>query len=85
MGGTPLKGVKLYLEGPGRECRPVSFVSTEEVRAATLSRISGRSSEESVEITLLADADGHLARQIDREGFRYKFDGSDISWSLIVA
>jgi hypothetical protein len=79
-----MKDVKLYLEGPGRECRPVTFVSTEEVCARTLVIVNNKAKDERIEINILADSQGHLARQIDREGFRYKFEGSEIPWTLII-
>jgi hypothetical protein len=77
-------GLKRYLEGPGREHRPVTLVSTEQVQASALPLGSGRARDEVVEINILADLDGNLARQIDRDGYRYKFDGSEIVWTLIV-
>jgi hypothetical protein len=80
-----VKNVKLYLEGPGREQRPVRFVSTEQVCAGTLGFITRRASDSQVEINLLADADGNVARQIDHEGYLYKFNGSEARWALIVA
>lgn len=79
-----MNGLKRYLEGPGREHRPVTLVSTDKVLASALPMGIGRTRDELVEINILADPDGKLARQIDREGFRYKFDGSEIVWSLIV-
>ncbi|MGX9719990.1 hypothetical protein [Stenotrophomonas acidaminiphila] len=37
-----------------------------------------------VEVSTLADDAGNVARQVDCEGFRYKFKGSEIPWSLVV-
>jgi hypothetical protein len=37
-----------------------------------------------VEVNTLMDDEGNLAQQIDSEGFRYRFNGSDLPWSLIV-
>lgn len=72
-----MKGLKLYLEGPGQERRPVTFGSLE-----TASSIIGspgqRPEAQAIEINVLVDADGNLARQVDRDGFRYKFAGPEI-------
>jgi len=37
-----------------------------------------------VEVNTLMDGEGNLAQQIDSEGFRYRFNGSELPWSLIV-
>jgi len=37
-----------------------------------------------VEMSTLVDEEGNIARQIDREGFRYRFEGSEMKWSLVV-
>lgn len=77
-----MKGVKLYLEGPGRERRLVTFDSME--TAASIICARGHREAQAVEINVLVDADGNLARQVDRDGFRYKFTGSEIPWALTV-
>lgn len=82
-----MEHVNLFLEGPGRERRPVKLVASEDVpmeqylgtalhskkpRGATFCRRT------------LVDERGNIAHQIDQAGLRYKFEGSDIPWALIV-
>lgn len=77
-----MKGLKLYLEGPGQERRPVTFDSME--TASSIIGARGHREARAIEINVLVDADGNLARQVDRDGFRYKFTGSEIPWALTV-
>lgn len=77
-----MKGLKLYLEGPGQERRPVTFDSMETASSIIGSR--GHREAQAIEINVLVDADGNLARQVDRDGVRYKFTGSEIPWALTV-
>ena len=83
-----VESMKLYLEGPGQERRPVRLISTEQksLGAARDHPVRGTMAgfDGKVEMNTLMDEDGNLAQQIDREGFRYKFEGSEIPWSLIV-
>ena len=84
-----MKSMKLYLEGPGRERRPVKVVSTEQKSFRTVLEIPGRrlagiGTDRMVEVNTLMDEEGNLAQQIDCEGFRYRFHGSELPWSLIV-
>lgn len=84
-----MKSMKLYLEGPGRERRPVKVVSTERKSLKTVSDLPLRGGksvglDDTVEVKTLMDEEGNLAQQIDYEGFRYKFQGSQLPWSLIV-
>ncbi len=74
----------MYLEGPGLERRPVTLNAIEEVCAGAIGFPGRGSAGAAIEINVMVDADGNLARQIDGEGFRYRFSGSDIAWSLIV-
>lgn len=81
--------MKLYLEGPGRERRPVKVVSTERKSLRTMLDVPGRRAVAAglgrmVEVNTLMDDEGNLAQQIDSEGFRYRFNGSELPWSLIV-
>ncbi|WP_442681854.1 hypothetical protein ACSBPQ_09010 [Stenotrophomonas sp. JC08] len=81
--------MKLYLEGPGRERRPVKVVSTERKSLKTVLNLPLRGAkgvvmDDMVEVNTLMDEKGNLAQQIDYEGFRYKFQGSELPWSLIV-
>lgn len=82
-----MKGIQFYLEGPGRELRPVTLVSTEMAELRT-SGIPGRSrvaaADARIEISTLVDERGNLARQVDCDGFKFKFNGSEIPWSLVV-
>ncbi len=84
-----MKSMKLYLEGPGRERRPVKVVSTERKSLKTVLNLPLRGAkgvvmDDMVEVNTLMDEKGNLAQQIDYEGFRYKFQGSELPWSLIV-
>lgn len=79
-----MKDVKMFLEGPGRERRPVKLVSTEEITVGTLGFADHGPVRRPIEINVLADPAGNLARQVDREGFRYKFSNSEMPWALIV-
>ncbi len=38
-----------------------------------------------VDLHVLVDAQGNLARQIDHEGLRYRFSGSNATWVLVVS
>lgn len=76
--------VELYLEGPGQERRPVTKNSTETVCVRETGFLFIGPADRSVEFNVLVDAEGNLARQVDREGYRYKFSGSEITWSLSV-
>ncbi|MQP74660.1 hypothetical protein CQ393_01980 [Stenotrophomonas sp. MYb238] len=81
-----MKGIQLYLLGPGQERRPVRHISTElaDIKSMGIPIRSGPAAANTlVEIKTLADDAGNVARQIDCEGFRYKFTGSEIPWSLV--
>lgn len=79
-----MNNVKMYLEGPGRERRPVKLVSTEEACIDVFGFTDHGATRRPVEINVLADPAGNLARQVDREGYRYKFTGSEVPWALII-
>ncbi len=79
-----MKGINLYLEGPGHEMRSVTFFSKESVMPEAMGLPFHGPDTGPLEINVLADADGNLARQADREGFRYTFGGSRIPWALMV-
>jgi hypothetical protein len=74
----------MYLEGPGRERRPVKLFSTEEASIGSLGFADHGPIKSPIEINVLADSAGNLARQVDHEGLRYKFKGSEVPWALIV-
>ncbi len=80
--------MKLYLEGPGQERRPVRIISTEQSRSSAMADNSAHRAmvgiDPDIEMNTLMDEAGNIARQTDREGYRYKFEGSDIPWSLVV-
>jgi hypothetical protein len=81
-----VKGIQLYLLGPGQERRPVRHISTELADIKSMGipiRSRPAAANTLVEIKTLADDAGNVARQIDCEGFRYKFTGSEIPWSLV--
>lgn len=82
-----MKGVQLYLVGPGQERRTVRRIATELADIKTMGipiRSVPAAANTLVEVNTLADDAGNVARQVDYEGFRYKFKGSEIPWSLVV-
>lgn len=82
-----MTNVQLYLVGPGRETRAVRCISKEfaDLKAMGIpNRSAPAAAHTLVEVKTLEDTDGNVARQVDCEGFRYKFTGSDIPWSLAV-
>jgi hypothetical protein len=82
-----VKGIQFYLEGPGRELRPVTIVSKEmaDIRTAGIPSRSGPAAADTrIEVSTLVDERGNLARQVDCDGFKFKFNGSEIPWSLVV-
>lgn len=76
--------VELYLEGPGQERRPVTKNSTETISEQDADPFFSQSVISPDQLNVLVDAEGNLARQVDREGYRYRFSGSEITWSLSV-
>ncbi len=88
MGDLAVKNVRLYLEGPGQELRPVKLLSTErvDIRTTSIPRKLGLAAENAwVDLNVLVDEQGNEAKQVDAEGFKYRFNGSAIPWSLVVA
>jgi len=81
-----LKEVNMFLQGPGQERRAVTVLATEQVPLETLvSRaVNGRPGV-LVDVHVLVDEHGNLARQIDHEGLRYRFNDSNASWVLVVS
>lgn len=79
-----MKGISLYLQGPGHEMRPATFFSRESVIARAMGFPFHGPIAGSLEINVLADANGNLAGQADREGLRYTFTGSEVPWALMV-
>ena len=79
--------VSMYLEGPGRVRRPVTLLASEptQVRPGSSDgiRIAHRRSSE-IQMRTLVDDHGNIARQVDYDGYRYKFQGSEMHWDLIV-
>lgn len=71
----------MYLEGPGRVRREVKIMSTEVAPASSNPRHKTMSG--STLITLV-DAEGNIARQVDLDGYRFRFDDSEQIWSLAV-
>ena len=76
--------VEMYLEGPGQERRPVTQNSTETMSGHDAGFILGLPVISPIQFNVLVDAKGNHARQVDREGYRYKFTGSEVTWSLSV-
>lgn len=82
-----MNNVKLYLEGPGQERRAVAVLSTERKSFKDVVDLvfhpARVATDMMVEVKTLVDEEGNLARQIDGEGYKYRFNGSRIPWSLI--
>jgi len=83
-----VQGIKLHLEGPGQERRSVRVISTEHRNPRAVREIPVRWAATSVdvdgEMSTMVGEEGNIAWQIDREGFRYRFEGSEMTWSLVV-
>jgi len=77
----------LFLEGPARERREVKVfdraVSNGRRPAVDTPRQGILNGETYVKQTL-ADSNGNIARQIDYDGYRYKFEDSELVWTLAV-
>jgi len=81
-----LKDVNMFLQGPGAERRAVSVLATERVPLETLlCHAPNAGAGVLVDLHVLVDAQGNLARQIDHEGLRYRFSGSNATWVLVVS
>lgn len=77
-----MEKVAMYLEGPGHEYRPVTLLSvppehSEPETAGLRSGITG------IQIRRLVDEEGRIANQVDFDGFRFKYAGSNIPWFLV--
>lgn len=80
-----MKEVKTFLLGPGAECRPVTVLATEKVALDTLlCHAPNAGAGVLVDLHVLVDTQGNIARQIDHEGLRYRFSGSNATWVLVV-
>ncbi|MGX9718836.1 hypothetical protein [Stenotrophomonas acidaminiphila] len=81
-----MKQVNMFLQGPGGERRAVTLLATEQVPLETLV-FHGPNTRPGVlvDLHILVDEHGNLARQIDHEGLRYRFSGSNASWVLVIS
>lgn len=81
-----MKEVNMFLQGPGLDRRAVTLLATEQVPLETLvyQAVNARR-DVLVDLHILVDEQGNLARQIDHEGLRYRFNGSNASWALVVS
>lgn len=71
--------VRMFLEGPGMERRPVKLLGTHNASLRTSQQVRPII----VEAQTLVDDEGKLAKQIDIDGFRFQYDRSPIIWSLL--
>lgn len=80
--------VKLFLEGPGQQRRQVTLLATES-RQVTKGSFDGRrvatAGASKVCFHTMIDEDGNIARQVDFDGYRFKFNGSNLPWDLVIA
>ncbi len=78
--------VAMWLEGPGQERRSVKLLSTEtkHLKAGLSDGIRfSRPRGQDIELRTLIDDSGKIAKQTDFDGFRFKYQDSDIQWSLV--
>ena len=81
-----MKEVNMFLQGPGLERRAVTVLATEQVPLETLvSHAVNARPGVLVDVHVLVDEHGNLARQIDHEGLRYRFSDSNAPWVLVVS
>lgn len=81
-----MKDVNMFLQGPGAERGSVTVLATERVPLETLlCHAPNAGTGVLVDLHVLVDAQGNLARQIDHEGLRYRFSGSNATWVLVVS
>lgn len=79
--------VAMYLEGPGQERRGVKLLATQpmHIKSGLTDGIRfSRPLGQDIEMRTLIDEEGRIAKQIDFDGYRFKFDDSDIPWSLVI-
>jgi hypothetical protein len=83
-----MEKVKLFLEGPGRQRRLVTLLATESRQVAKGSSDGRRVATPGMNkicFHTMIDEDGNIARQIDFDGYRFKFQGSNLPWDLVIA
>lgn len=74
--------VAMYLEGPGHEYRPVKLLPVPPGHAEP----DGAGLQPGItviQIRRLVDEEGRIASQVDFDGFRFKYPGSNIPWFLV--
>lgn len=79
--------VAMYLDGPGQKRRSVKILATEQIRVSAQSVHSRRDHQPSaseIEVRTLVDEQGNIAKQIDYDGYRFKYRDSEILWNLVL-
>jgi len=84
----PLDKIKFFLEGPGRQRRLVTLLATESRNIAKGSSDGRRVATmglSDVCFHTMVDEHGNIAKQIDFDGYRFKFRDSNLPWDLMIA
>lgn len=80
--------IKFFLEGPGRQRRSVSLLATESKTIAKDCtdgrRVATLGLNDTCLLTMI-DEQGNIAKQIDFNGYRFKFHDSNLPWDLMIA
>jgi len=83
-----LDKIKFFLEGPGRQRRLVTLLATESRNVAKGSSDGRRVATmglSDVCFHTMIDEQGNIAKQIDFDGYRFKFHDSNLPWDLMIA
>lgn len=80
--------IKFFLEGPGRQRRLVTLLATESKNIAddcTDGRRVATLGLNDAGLLTMIDEQGNIAKQIDFDGYRFKFNDSNLPWDLMIA
>lgn len=81
---TDVSRTEMLLEGPGRLIRKVTpcGLKGDQLRSCHKGRIN-RLADPS-EARAVRDSEGNIALQVDKEGWKFRFQGSPFIWQLLV-
>lgn len=80
--------IKFFLEGPGRQLRLVTLLATESrniVKGSSDGRRVATMGLSDVCFHTMVDEQGNIAKQVDFDGYRFKFHDSNLPWDLMIA
>ena len=83
-----MHNIQFFLEGPGRQLRAVTLLATESKNVPKGSNDGRRVATmglSDVCFHTMVDAQGNIAKQIDFDGYRFKFRDSNLPWDLMIA